>query len=166
MFCATSSNHVFGRWNRISHSEVVKNFLVSPVQWNLVSNKIQYNLLRCHFVVVKCAVDRCWQVVSRMGDNKDSLNETKRISTKTLLNCDAHEWNQTLCNINHLSLEPKILNNINGWLNSNHYDSLTCTCYSWDQWHDGRKDVFSHKQTFFRRPGCTCEDLWRWSHYH
>ena len=60
-------------------------------------------------VVVKCAVDRCRQVVSRMSDNKESLNEnpgsqkTKRISTKTLLNCDAHEWKQTLCNINHMS---------------------------------------------------------------
>ena len=62
----------------------------------------------------ECAVDRCWQRVTRMNDNKERLNEnpgwlmTKRISTKILLCCDAHEWKQTLCNnLYELSHQPQ-----------------------------------------------------------
>ena len=39
-------------------------------------SKIPYNLLRYHFVVVKCAVDRCWQVVNNEWT-------TRGVSTKT-----------------------------------------------------------------------------------
>ena len=101
----------------------------------------------------ECAVDRWWQRVSRMNDNKKRLNEnpgwlmTKRISMKTLLCCDAHEWKQTLCNnLYELSHQPQ-----HEWWNAkgNDYDSLTCTCFSWEKWQKWRKDVLGHKQTLF-----------------
>ena len=47
------------------------------------------------------------------------------------------------------ALSQTIHNKNDGRLKSNDYESLTCTCYSWDKWQEGRKDVFSHSWLLF-----------------
>ena len=132
------------------HSLVLLELKSTRVQWNLVSNKIPYNLLRYHFVVRNVPWIGAEKWSTGWVNNKESLNEnpgwqtTKRISTKTLLYPDAHEWNQTLCYLFHLSL----LNKNDRRLKINDYDNLTCTCYSCDKWQEGQKQMI---QFFLQR---------------
>ena len=94
-----------------------------PIQWNHVSSKNQYNLLRyflwwwmCRGSVLTTSHQDEWQQgasqrKSWMTDDKENLNQSEHES-----------WNAK----------------------GNDYDSLACTRFSCDKWQEGRHDVFSH----------------------
>ena len=107
--------------------------------WNVNSNNP--NLLGQHkqpIVVVKCAVQqKPW-----MTDDQENLNEDSSVSQRTWMESNT----VLLFPFKPWALSQTILNKNDGRLKSNDYDSLTCTCYSWDKWQEGRKDVFSHTQ--------------------
>ena len=101
----------------------------------------------------KCAVDRCWQVVNKMSEQQGGSQRTPWMTDdKEDLNVDSFVLRRTWMESNTVlplwfkpcALSQTIHNKNDGRLKRNDHDGLTCTCYSWDKWQEGRKDVFSH----------------------